>query len=179
LLSPTTIGHLSYGVTVQNGELSNTWNAVALASNELGREYLPSLRHRHAFVGRIVQALPWEGVVKAGYRFYVDDWGILAHTLDLALYQRITRYFYLRGSYRFHHQSAPWFWTLNGPADGPRTSDSDLAEFDAHTFGLLAGGDVPFTRRLQNLHVDFGYERYTRTNGLFVNIYTCSAAFRF
>jgi hypothetical protein len=182
LLSPTTVGWLTYGFTVQNGELSNTWNAVVTTEQGrfvLAREYLPELRHRHAFAGRLVQALPWAGVLKGGYRFYVDDWGILAHTLDLALYQRITRYVYLRGNYRFHHQSAAWFFTTGVAGEAPRTSDSDLAEFDAQTFGGLVGVGVPAGRRIQNLHLDFGYERYIRTNGLFVNIYTCSVAFRF
>jgi len=181
LLSPTTVGYLGYGVTVQIGELSNTWNAVPLDSGELGLEVLPGLRHRHAFVGRIAQALPWKAVLKGFYRFYVDNWGILAHTLEAQLYQRLGRQFYLRANYRFHVQTAASFFSLSAPAaDGAlRTADSDLAAFDAQTVGILAGLDLKFVRRLQGLHLDVGYERYFRTNDLRVNIYTCSAGFRF
>jgi hypothetical protein len=174
LLSPTTIGHLEYGVTVQLGELSNTWNVTALSDGTLAREELPHLRHRHAFVGRLVQALPWNGVLKAYERFYVDNWGVLANTVELQLYQRFTSFFYLRASYRFHHQTAPTFWTLAAdPAAPYRTSDSDLANLSAHSFGALAAVDVKL------MHIDFGYERYFRTNGLHANLYTCSVGFRF
>jgi hypothetical protein len=181
LLSPTTIGHLNYGVTVQLGELSNTWNAVPLSTGELGREYLPNLRHRHAFVGRLAQALPWHGAVKGFYRFYVDNWGILAHTFELQLYQHITRYAYLRANYRYHTQTAADFWTTNAkPAEGAiRTADSDLAAFTAQTFGVLAAVDLPMVPRLRELHIDFGYEYYVRTNDLRASIYTCSLGFRF
>ncbi len=186
LLSPTTVGYLGYGVTVQVGELSNTWNAVPLLSSktgnvdELGREILPPLRHRHAFVARLAQALPWNGIIKGLYRFYVDSWGILAHTIEAQLYQRLGSWAYLRASYRFHTQSAPYFWSTAAP-DGvsERSADSDLAEFQAQTFGILGGVDIKFTKRLRDLHLDFGYERYTRTNGLDANIYTCSAGFLF
>jgi hypothetical protein len=180
LLSPTTVGFLGYGVTVQLGELSNTWNAVPLDSKELGREILPGLRHRHAFVARISQALPWKGIIKGLYRFYVDNWNLLAHTIEAQLYQRFSSWLYLRASYRFHTQTAPYFWTTLAAATArERSADSDLAEFNAQTFGILAGVDIRFTRGLRDLHLDFGYERYTRTNGLDANIYTCSLGFRF
>jgi hypothetical protein len=181
LLSPTTVAYLGYGVTVQIGELSNTWNAVPLDSGELGLEQLPHLRHRHAFVGRIAQVLPWKAIVKGFYRFYVDNWGILAHTIEAQLYQRFGRHFYLRASYRYHVQTAASFFSLSAPAaDGAlRTADSDLAEFTAQTVGVLAAIDLKFVGRLQGLHLDVGYERYFRTNDLRVNIYTCSAGFRF
>ena len=180
LLSPTTVGHLEYGATVQIGELSNTWNAVPLASGELGREYLPGLRHRHAFVARLAQALPWNGAVKGFYRFYVDNWGIEAHTLEVQLYQHITRLAYLRLNYRYYTQTAASFWTLSAPVNSTeRTADSDLALFSAQTFGVLGAVDLGLTRFVRELHVDFGYERYVRTNDLRANIYTCSLGFRF
>ena len=60
-----------------------------------------------------------------------------------------------------------------------RTADSDLAAFSAQTFGVLGAVDVGFTRHVQGLHVDFGYEHYVRTNDLRANIYTCSLGFGF
>jgi hypothetical protein len=185
LLSPTTVAALSYGGSLQLGELSNTWNAVPLANGAVGDERLPRLRHRHAFAARLAQALPWRGVLKAFYRFYVDGWGILAHSLEAQLYQRIGRHVWLRASYRVHHQTAPSFWTTAAPIGtdddgGPRTADSDLAAFVAQTFGGMIAVDIP-TRSLlvRDVHLDFGYDRYVRTNGLTVNLYTCSLGLRF
>lgn len=180
LLSPTTVAHLNYGVTVQLGELSNTWNAVPLSTGELGNEQLPRLRHRHAFVGRLAQALPWHGAAKGFYRFYVDNWGILAHTIELELYQRLTPYAYLRANWRYHTQTAPPFWSTSAsPTAIERTADSDLAAFSANTLGILAASDIPMSGRVRQVHVDVGYERYFRSNSLTANIYTCSLGFLF
>jgi hypothetical protein len=181
LLSPTTVAYLGYGGTVQLGELSNTWNAVPLADGMLGREYLPKLRHRHALVGRISQALPWNGAIKGFYRFYVDNWGIVAHSFEAQLYQRVGPMAYFRFNYRVHQQTAADFFTVTGPTapEAIRTADSDLAAFTAQTLGILAAVDLRFVRYVKDLHVDFGFEHYFRSNGLRVNIYTCAVGFRF
>jgi hypothetical protein len=82
VLTPTTIVHVNYGLTVQEGELGNTWNVVPLANGERGAELLPSSRTRHALVGRMSQFLPWNGALRLYYRFYTDDWGIEAHSVE-------------------------------------------------------------------------------------------------
>jgi hypothetical protein len=180
LLSPTTIGHLDYGVTVQVGELGNTWNAVPLSSNMLGDERFPSLRHRHALVARLAQGLPWHGAIKGFYRFYVDNWGIQAHTFEVELYQHITPFAYLRLNYRVHNQTGADFFSIHAAPDAKlRTADSDLAPFTAQTIGVKAAVDLRLARRVRDLHIDFGYERYFRSNDLTVNIYTCGLGFRF
>ena len=180
LLSPTTVGHLSYGVTLQLGELSNTWNAVPLASGELGRERLPTLRHRHAFVGRLAQALPWRAALKAQYRYYLDDWGLRAHTIEGQLSQRLHRFAHLRGSYRRDFQRGAHFFTLAAEqGDRWRTADSDLAPFRAATYGLMLALDLDVVPGLSNLHLDLGFDRYVRSNDLHAMVYTCSAGMSF
>jgi hypothetical protein len=180
LLSPTTIASFNYGLTVQSGELGNTWNAVPLPGRMYGGEILPRMRQRHAFVGRIAQWLPWNGAMKFFYRFYVDDWGLQGHTWEAELHQRLASWLYLRANYRYHWQSGVDFYTEMGKnSDALRTADSDLAPFTAQSVGILAAVDVRFVKRLRDLHLDFGYERYFRTNSLTANIYTCSLGFRF
>lgn len=180
LLSPTTVVHIDYGLTVQLGELGNTWNVVPLVDGTRGEERLPSLRHRHAFVGRLAQWLPWDGALKGFYRFYADNWGLSAHTVEVELYQRIGPAFYLRANYRFHQQSGVSFFSIDAPLDAPvRTADSDLAPFYAQTFGIKAALDLRFNRRIKDALIDFGYERYIRSNDLHASILTCSLGFRF
>jgi hypothetical protein len=179
ILSPTTVGHLNYGLTVQTGELGNTWNTVPLVDGTHGEEHLPRLRHRHALVGRLVQALPWRGSIKLSYRFYIDSWGALAQTIETYLYQRITRYLYARLTYRAHLQRGVDFWTELAPlGDGYRTADSDLQSFNAHTVGAKLALELPL-RRVRNFGVDFAYERYWRSNDLRVNVYSSSVGFQF
>jgi hypothetical protein len=180
LLSPTTVGHLDYGVTLQNGVLGNTWNVVPLATGTLGDELLPSFRQRHAFVGRLVQWLPWRGALHLYYRFYVDDWGVLAHSAEAILYQRIGPWLWLRGTYRIHQQSGvSFFATAAAPTAALRTADSDLAPFIAQTFGGAVGVDLGMIPKLRAVSADFGYERYVRSNNLHVDIFTVGLGFRF
>jgi hypothetical protein len=180
LLSPSTVGMVGYGGTLQLGELSNGWNAVPLSDGTLGLEQLPRVRHRHALVGRVAQSLPWHGVVKGLYRFYIDSWSILAHTAEGQLYQRLGRQFYLRGSYRYDGQLGARYFNLSAPPGDTvyRTADSDLDTFRAHTLGIKAAIDIELPGA-QILHLDFGYEYFKRNNDLHANVYSCSSGFRF
>ena len=180
LLSPTTYAVLEYGVTLQIGTLGNTWNAVPLTDFTRGDERLPSLRQRHALSGRLVQGLPWRAAVHGSYRFYVDNWGLIGNTLEGAYVQRLAPFLYLRGTYRFHHQTGvDFFSTLADPNAPLRTADSDLQRLRAQTFGVVAASDVRFTKHARELHVDVGYERYFRSNDLSVNMYSCSVGLQF
>jgi hypothetical protein len=179
ILSRTTVGNLNYGLTVQTGELSNTWNTVPIADGTHGLEVLPHLRVRHAIVGRLVQALPWRASFKASYRFYIDSWGAIGNTIELFLYQRITRWLYARATYRAHLQRGVDFYTQLSPLGvGLRTADSDLADFTGHTVGGKLALELPL-RRLRLLAIDLAYEHYFRTNDLRVNVYSASVGTTF
>ena len=179
LLSPTTVAVLGYGFTSQTGQLSNGWNIVPTPSGGFALERLPHLRDRHALSARIAQYLPWNGAFKGSYRFYVDDWGAVAHSAEAELDQRLTPYFYVGATYRLHHQSAVDFFTKSAPAGvHPATADSDLAEFFAQTIGLKASFDWSGRMPLgAKLHFDASLERYVRTNDLAVNVASFGVGF--
>jgi len=153
---------------------------VPLANGERGPELLPSERIRHAVVGRMAQFLPWNGAVRLHYRLYVDDWGILAHSIEGRLLQRLSPRVYIGALYRFHTQTAPSFFTTRASVDAPlRVADSDLAPLDSHTIGAKLVGDTPVSGMAQSLHYEVGYDRYFRTNDLRMDIVTCSIGLRF
>ena len=180
VISPGTVANINYGLTVQEGELGNTWNAVPLVTGVRGPEILPSQRVRHALVGRLAQFLPWNGALRLYYRFYGDDWGIVAHSAEGQLMQRLTPTLYVGGIYRFHTQTGPPFFTTRAQDSGElRVADSDLAPLDSHTFGGKVVGDVPGAGLARSLHYEFEYDRYVRTNDLRIDIVTCSVGLRF
>jgi hypothetical protein len=181
VLTPTTVVNLNYGLTVQNGTLGNTWNAVPLANGTRGPELLPSERVRHALVGRLAQWLPWNGALRLYYRFYEDDWGIVAHSVESQLLQRLTPAFYIGVVYRFHTQTSPPFFTTLAPLYATlRIADSDLAALQSQTLGAKAIGDVPVrTGAVRQVHYEIEYDRYQRTNDLKMDIVTCSVGLRF
>ena len=180
VLAPTTVVSANYGVTVQTGELGNTWNSVPLAIGDRGPELLPSERVRHALVFRASQFLPWNGALKLYYRLYVDDWGLAAHSAEGQIMQRISPALYVGALYRFHSQTGVSFFTpLAGPAATLRTADSDLARLDSQTIGGKVVLDVPVDAPMRLLHFEVGYERYFRTNNLSMDIVTWETGYRF
>ncbi len=184
ILSRTTLGALTYGVTLQQGTLQQTWNSVPAESAADApkpfarrRELLPDHRWRHAFDGEVAQHIPLTAsTARAGYRFYFDDFGVLAHTGSFTLYQYFGPRFYLRAAYRYHHQTGIDFFTtlVRRDVDAGRyvAADSDLDAFGAHDVGLKALYYLhPLGRLSGGLdYVDVSYSRYVRTNGLHVDV---------
>jgi hypothetical protein len=170
LLSPTTVLDGSYGVTYQDGTLETGWNSVPLANGDLTEEELPTGRVRHAFTAGVAQHVPrTRSTVKARYRFYVDDFGLQAHTIKATVYQYISGWLYVSGAYRFHDQSGVDFFTtsLAMPVDplAFRTADSDLADMSAHelTFAVTTlRGRGPLGKWFGSAEV----MHYDRTNDL-------------
>ena len=180
ILTPTTVANVNYGVTMQRGEMGNTWNSVPIDRGTRGPELLPDERVRHALVVRAAQFLPWNGALHVYYRFYADDWGTVAHSAEAELLQRVSRTVTLGALYRFHRQSGvDFFTTLADPSATLRTSDSDLAPFDAQTVGGKVIVDTPLRGEVRALHFELGYERYFRTNDLHVDVFTCATGYRF
>jgi hypothetical protein len=180
LLSPTTVAHVDYGYTIQEGVLSNGWNIVPTPQRAFQLEKLPAERGRHAFVGRIAQHLPWSGAVHGSYRFYIDTFGIVAHTFEVELHQRLASFARLRFNYRYHTQTGADFFRTSVPLGAPvfATADSDLAPLHAQTIGVKGTFDFPVTFA-RTLHADLAVERYFRSNDLRVSVYSCGLGLLF
>ena len=173
LLSPTTVFDANYGLTFQQGTLETTYDSVPLVGGA-GRaaELFPHSRTRQGVQARIAQHLPSSRTtLRAAYRYYWDTFELTAHTLELEAHQYLAPRLLARGSYRYYSQTgvdffAPAFPTAFNPA-APRTSDSDLAPFQAHELGLrllwLAGGHST---------LDVSYFHYGRDNGLDAHIFS-------
>ena len=180
ILTPTTVVNANYGFTMQEGELGNTWNSVPMADGTRGPEIFPSERLRHALVGRLSQFLPWNGALRGYYRFYADDWGLVAHSLEGELMQRVSPFLYVGVLYRFHTQTGVDYFTTRAPLTLPfRTADSDLAPLDSQTVGGKVVLDLPLETQVRLLHFELGYERYFRTNNLSMDMVTCATGYRF
>jgi hypothetical protein len=180
-LTPTTIVSANYGITVQRGQLGNTWNSVPLSTDTRGPEILPVERVRHAAVVHAAQFLPWNGALHASYRFYADDWGIVAHSAEVELLQRLLPTLYVGARSRYHTQHGVFFFTTLADADSSafRTADSDLAPLSSITVGGKVVFDAPMRGDVRALHVEFGYDEYLRSNDLHIDVFTCAVGFRF
>ncbi len=176
LLSPTTIASASYGVTFQSGVLERTWNSVPIVNSTTRYpEKFPDTRLKHAVSGWLFQHVPLtRTTLKAGYRYYRDDFGLSAHTAEARMYQYLGSRVIARGSYRFYRQSGADFYRDRYPmgmGTALKTADSDLAPFDAHelgaklTFHFTPIGPTWRSRRAFTL----SYFRYSRDNDLSID----------
>jgi hypothetical protein len=175
ILSPTTVADVGYGFTLQTGRLETTYNSVPLTDGARDDEIFPAGRRaRHAVMARLAQHVPWtHTTLKASYRYYIDNYGLDAHTAEGQLYQYLVDWLYVRGSYRWHQQSGVDFFATSfmPGVTGPRTSDSDLAPFTAHEVGVkvvLLAERSPW-ESLKRSFIEASFYRYWRTNDMVVD----------
>lgn len=185
LLSTTTVVDATYGITYQHGTLDpSSWNAVpetiGPTVSDLG-ELFPDHRLRQAVAARISQIIPpTRTTLKVWYRYYTDDFQLHAHTVEVDGYQYVLPWLYVRGSYRYYTQTGADFFTtrLTSPIDmtAPRTSDSDLAPFDAHEWSaqaVVVRGRAPDALKAWQLSAEVLH--YWRTNDLRITTVALSA----
>jgi hypothetical protein len=100
----------------------------------------PLRRTRGAISGFLRYAVPKTPLVlEPRYRFYGDDWGIVAHAIDLRAHVRFLKRVILRGRYRYYTQTGASFWAADGyyPVEAVyRTADPKMTKFHSHTPGV-------------------------------------------
>lgn len=151
-----TVGSIEAGVSDASGFLSSPFQEVILSDGTHVQERLPDSRERtflrfslnHAFSDRFVQ--------RGYYRFYDDDFGIQAHSVELETHLRLfaasRTWFY--PILRYHTQDGSDYFGLPGEFVGTEsffTADRDLSEFASTKFGIGAKIDLKGSRfrRLQ------------------------------
>lgn len=116
----------------------------------------PRERRRLALSGSLRWAVPRTPLVlDARYRFYADDWGILAHNPEVRAYVRVLKRVILRLRYRFYHQTGAYFWREDGNYGSDtiyRTADPKMTRFLSHTPGGEITVELDGLARLRGLH---------------------------
>lgn len=179
LLSESTTLTLAWGLTGQIGHIHTPWNSVPRADGIRLVDLFPPSRLRNAATVRLAQAIPGTRTFfQASYRFYVDDYGAIAHSADVAGTQYLTDDTWLRATYRFHSQGAPYFFSTMLPTgtslQSYRTADSDLAPLDLHEAGVSLR--YFYDRNGQPTEtsgwIELGYTYYGRSNSLEIHMGT-------
>ncbi len=92
----------------------------------------PDHRNSVAWLTRLRTHVPsLAGTLQADYRYFSDDWGIRAHTLELAWQQSLGERWALRPALRYHTQGAADFYSpvVTRPPPAVHSSDQRLASF--------------------------------------------------
>ena len=159
------------------------------------QEKLPSARFKYP-VGLRLNYYASDAVqLRSYYRFYNDNFGIQAHTLEVELPVKVTPFFVLYPFYRYHQQTASRYFAgfnEHSISDAFYTSDYDLSAFTAHKVGLglryspvygisrfhVPGKDhqgLPHLMRFKS--IDLRYAHYQRSTDLTANIVSFDLGF--
>jgi hypothetical protein len=177
--TPVTILQGGVELTQVDGLQHNPYRNVYVDGAWVPETHPDSRSRRDVFV-KASRWLPNRSAVKAEYRLYADDWGIVSHTIGARLHQYVGGdAVVVRYRYRFYTQGAADFWREEyveaGGVDGYRSADYRVGDFDAHLFGTKVTwnvGDAPFSQEwLGRVGVDVSYERYFNSNNFSANLF--------
>jgi hypothetical protein len=187
-------GSIFMDLVLQNGLLSTPHQRVyfgdindffiedfQLADNV---EQLPKRRFKIPIGARLNYYLNDLIVLRGYYRFYLDDWGINAHTASIEMPIKLNEKFTLYPTYRYYVQTATdYFYAKETAVSNLKfyTSDYDLSAYNAQQYGLGIGyKDIFTSAKLFTFGlktIDFRFSKYDRSDGLESYIFTLGTTF--
>ncbi|ANE50792.1 DUF3570 domain-containing protein [Flavisolibacter tropicus] len=157
--------------TYQNGLLATKYQRVYFTNSDVKAETLPNSRVKIPLGVRANYFLGDRFIVRSFYRYYQDDWGVKAHTLDLETPIKLTPFASLTPFYRYYTQAAADYfapYAQHTPAEAFYTSDYDLSKFHSQFFGagirLVPLKGVLGIAKWNSVELKYGH--YIRSNNL-------------
>jgi hypothetical protein len=155
----------------QSGLLATKYQRVFFKDGSELTEALPGTRMKIPVGIRANYFLGDRFIIRSFYRYYQDNWGLKAHTIDMEVPVKITPFFSLSPFYRFYWQNAVDYfapYAEHSPAEKYFTSDYDLSKFTSQFFGtgirLSPPKGILGVQKLNSLEIRYGH--YQRSNGL-------------
>lgn len=163
ILTPRWLASVNLEAISDDGFLGNTYR-VARVFGAAVPERMPRTRSSRAVKMRAVGSLDSErprDAVRAEYRYFWDNWGIQAHTLEAGYSRYFGDSFLVDGFVRYYRQSAALFYSDNATAETTYASrNRQLSDFD----NVVVGGKLSFDWKEQpgqyDLKAHAGVELY-------------------
>jgi hypothetical protein len=161
----------------QQGLLSTPYHRVYFTNGAHTVEKLPGSRFKLPVGARVSYFLGDRVILRGFYRFYNDDWGMQAHSVNLEVSYKLTPFVSVSPFYRFHNQTAVRYFNAYGkhsPTATYYTSDYDISGFTSHFVGAgvrLAPPGGLFGIKHWNI-IELRYGHYIRTTGMVGNSVT-------
>jgi hypothetical protein len=170
-------------VVSQKGLLATSYQRVYFNNNAENYEHLPDSRFKIPVGVKANYFFSDRFIIRSSYRYYTDDWGVMAHTVDIELPVKLTPFFSVSPFYRYYTQKAADYFApykQHKATDNFYTSDYDLSEFNSQFYGtgirLTPEKGVFGIAHWSMLELRYGH--YTRNNGLNSNIISLNARFK-
>lgn len=167
----------------QQGLLATKYQRVYFKGGQEQAENLPETRLKFPVGLRANYFAGDRFILRSFYRYYQDNWGIKAHTLEMEVPVKITPFVSVSPFYRYYTQTAAdYFAPYLGHVSTETffTSDYDLSRFHSQFFGTgfrIAPPDgVLGVQHWNQLELRYGH--YLRSNGLNANQITLHLKFK-
>lgn len=161
----------------QEGLLSTPFHRVYFTNGNHTVEKLPGTRFKLPIGFRASYFLGDKVIIKGFYRYYTDNWGMKAHTVNLEVPYKITSFFSVSPFYRFNTQTAVKYFApyqQHVATESYYTCDYDISNFNSNFMGsgirIAPPNGVLGMKYIQSLELRYGH--YTRSNGMVSNIIT-------
>ncbi|WP_370629848.1 DUF3570 domain-containing protein [Pedobacter sp. MR2016-19] len=167
----------------QKGLLATKYQRDYFTDGSLRSETLPDKRYKLPIGLRMNYFLDDRFVIRTFYRYYMDNWGIRAHTAELEIPVKINSFFSISPFYRYNNQVGTKYFSAYGqhsPSEQYFTSDYDLSTLTSDFYGagirFAPPKGVFGWQRLNMLELRYGH--YSRSTSLVSNIVSLNLKFK-
>lgn len=161
----------------QSGLLATKYQRNYFTDGTERAETLPDNRYKLPIGLRFNYFASDRFILRTLYRYYLDNWGIRAHTAELEVPVKINPFFSVSPFYRYNKQTGTRYFAPYGqhdPSDQYFTSDYDLSNLNSNFLGagirLAPPRGVFGVQRISVIELRYGH--YTRSTNLNSNIVT-------
>jgi len=167
----------------QQGLLATKYQRVYFSNLSELSETLPDKRFKLPIGLRVHYFAGDRFIIRAFYRYYMDDWGLKAHTASIEVPVKLNAFLSISPFYRFYTQSAADYfapYAAHIAGENYFTSDYDLSEFTSHFFGgnlrWVPEKGVFGVKHWASAELRYGH--YTRSTNLASDIITMALGFK-
>ena len=159
----------------QHGLLATKYQRNYFTDGSLRAETLPDNRYKLPIGARLNYFLGDQFVIRTFYRYYMDNWGIKAHTAELEVPVKLSSFISISPFYRYNNQKGTRYFAAYGqhdPAAQYFTSDYDLSTLNSSFYGTgirFAPPKGVFGWQHLNM-LELRYGHYSRSTNLTSNI---------
>jgi len=122
----------------QKGLLSLPFYRVYFNDNSVQKENLPDTRMKIPLGFRANYFIGDKVILRTFYRYYHDDWGLTAHTVEVETPVKVTPFFSITPFYRYYKQTAVDYFApykIHISSSQYYTSNYDLSAFNSNFYG--------------------------------------------
>ena len=185
IIDPQSLLQFNYSLSLSNGYETDPYKILSVVDSNAQPQYYvyekrPDSRTRHAFYAEYKRFVFNRDVADLSYRYFIDSWGVRAHTVDLSYRWNFSNNKYLEPTGRFYTQTAADFYhvalfTGEDSSVHDASADPRLGAFNAATGGLKYGQVLGNGNEL-SLRVEY-YKQFSKVTDVPVQAATALSQF--